>query len=98
MWVRGLKSGVVNGRQIIDVVAPHVGAWIEIAIGFRAKKANGVAPHVGAWIEIHHIPLPRSPNAVAPHVGAWIEMYRLFSSAQVKHVPLGVDLGSGIIS
>ena len=69
-----MKSGVVNGRQIIDVVAPHVGAWIEIAIGFRAKKANGVAPHVGAWIEIHHIPLPRSPNAVAPHVGAWIEI------------------------
>ena len=39
------------------IVAPHVGAWIEIAdrrSGFDLVK---VAPHVGAWIEINILSL-----------------------------------------
>ena len=34
-------------------VAPHAGAWIEIACRVEADHAQrGVAPHAGAWIEI----------------------------------------------
>ena len=33
-------------------VAPHWGAWIEIARGLRRRRASPVAPHWGAWIEI----------------------------------------------
>ena len=34
------------------MVAPHVGAWIEIGKVTKGGKAAKVAPHVGAWIEI----------------------------------------------
>ena len=33
-------------------VAPHVGAWIEIAYVDGNDLVVDVAPHVGAWIEI----------------------------------------------
>ena len=37
---------------VFTVVAPHWGAWIEIA-GLRVgRKRERVAPHWGAWIEI----------------------------------------------
>ena len=36
-----------------DVVAPHAGAWIEIAsVGDCRDWSLQVAPHAGAWIEI----------------------------------------------
>ena len=35
-----------------SVVAPLVGAWIEITLWFRAPAWFRVAPLVGAWIEI----------------------------------------------
>ena len=34
------------------VVAPLVGAWIEIQIVDNQAPSDGVAPLVGAWIEI----------------------------------------------
>ena len=34
------------------VVAPHVGAWIEIRVLICVVRCANVAPHVGAWIEI----------------------------------------------
>ena len=36
---------------MFKLVAPHVGAWIETAIGDYTGAAASVAPHVGAWIE-----------------------------------------------
>ncbi len=33
-------------------VAPHVGAWIEIALYTVTTSLDNVAPHVGAWIEM----------------------------------------------
>jgi len=33
-------------------VAPHAGAWIEIAHLLNEDKNYEVAPHAGAWIEI----------------------------------------------
>ena len=35
-----------------DIIAPHVGAWIEIGIGLGIIVSILIAPHVGAWIEI----------------------------------------------
>ena len=35
-----------------DIVAPLVGAWIEIPNSFSRNTDNMVAPLVGAWIEI----------------------------------------------
>ena len=37
------------------VVAPLVGAWIEIAVKLVFNRLENVAPLVGAWIEINDI-------------------------------------------
>ena len=59
------------------IVAPHVGAWIEICfMSFRAIRVL-VAPHVGAWIEIFIYFNQNFIIYVAPHVGAWIEIKAL---------------------
>ena len=34
------------------MVAPHTGAWIEIASAAQGVTDGIVAPHTGAWIEI----------------------------------------------
>ena len=34
------------------LVAPHVGAWIEIINNVHTMDFSVVAPHVGAWIEM----------------------------------------------
>ena len=34
------------------MVAPLVGAWIEITLKFKSSNIFTVAPLVGAWIEI----------------------------------------------
>ena len=51
-WVRGLKSTVISvtGGQI--VVAPYMGAWIEIDVIVPEVFNPYVAPYMGAWIEI----------------------------------------------
>ena len=36
------------------MVAPLVGAWIEIMQCIKALSSRYVAPLVGAWIEIYH--------------------------------------------
>ena len=40
------------------LVAPLVGAWIEIASEIHADELSEVAPLVGAWIEIYKIKTP----------------------------------------
>ena len=37
------------------LVAPFVGAWIEIRETFTIKEGYAVAPFVGAWIEIRFV-------------------------------------------
>ena len=59
--------------EIINPVAPHVGAWIETKIVFQRGFFKSVAPHVGAWIETLTRWAPFVYSLVAPHVGAWIE-------------------------
>ena len=52
-WVRGLKSIECEYNMLEEVVAPHMGAWIEISIWNGIKTNIAVAPHMGAWIEIY---------------------------------------------
>ena len=51
-WERGLKFYGTDGKGSEGIVAPLVGAWIEISNIQWKMTANGVAPLVGAWIEI----------------------------------------------
>jgi len=52
MRVRGLKYMKTYTIEDIANVAPHAGAWIEMAFGYASDKRKFVAPHAGAWIEI----------------------------------------------
>ena len=53
-WERGLKYGGMHSLFLVLVVAPLVGAWIEIPKGNPHMLASAkVAPLVGAWIEIN---------------------------------------------
>ena len=50
--VRGLKYRHTLPLGHLPDVAPHEGAWIEIACRDFQTVQNVVAPHEGAWIEI----------------------------------------------
>ena len=39
-------------KDIMDIVAPHAGVWIEIPFIFWFWLVMLVAPHAGVWIEI----------------------------------------------
>ena len=56
------------------IVAPLVGAWIEIKLASLSSITSSVAPLVGAWIEILFITVFSNCKVVAPLVGAWIEI------------------------
>ena len=58
MRERGLKLVVVVGPDVDVTVAPHAGAWIEMASPRLRPLTVVVAPHAGAWIEI---PIGRPP-------------------------------------
>ena len=60
-----------KGRSL---VAPLVGAWIEILVTSFMWLILAVAPLVGAWIEIIWGAAEPSTSNVAPLVGAWIEI------------------------
>ena len=57
------------------MVAPLVGAWIEISAIHCYLSNEVVAPLVGAWIEILRGTLSDVRFLVAPLVGAWIEIF-----------------------
>ena len=50
---RGLKSAIFRYLQAVQLVAPFVGAWIEIIPPPKFIAYRAVAPFVGAWIEMH---------------------------------------------
>ena len=50
-----MKFYGTDGKGSEGIVAPLVGAWIEISNIQWKMTANGVAPLVGAWIEIKKI-------------------------------------------
>ena len=51
-WERGLKFDLKYSPYASLVVAPLVGAWIEIEGALTFDTSLVVAPLVGAWIEI----------------------------------------------
>ena len=51
-WERGLKWLIESEDIRAVLVAPFVGAWIEINLNSTVCIFNYVAPFVGAWIEI----------------------------------------------
>ena len=56
------------------LVAPLVGAWIEMSVTVNIAVFSPVAPLVGAWIEICCLSEFKKTILVAPLVGAWIEI------------------------
>ena len=53
LWERGLKSLLVLRLRGLLIVAPLVGAWIEMYVVLLVGGfLQIVAPLVGAWIEI----------------------------------------------
>ena len=74
-WERGLKSECHARNEVRALVAPFVGAWIEIQYKSTATlNYTAVAPFVGAWIEINKDLYNHRQQLVAPFVGAWIEI------------------------
>ncbi len=55
VWGRGLKSIKSTIPFMAVVVAPCVGAWVEILMIPAVCAAADVAPCVGAWVEIELI-------------------------------------------
>ena len=69
------------------VVAPLVGAWIEIKPFVNESSIIIVAPLVGAWIEIFNKCKFPTTLIVAPLVGAWIEI-KLFACKKHGYLSL----------
>ena len=69
-----MKFGITAYTGGIRLVAPFVGAWIEIVIFVIYLLQRLVAPFVGAWIEIYECCRNPGGKHVAPFVGAWIEI------------------------
>ena len=74
-WERGLKYLFADSVLWPGVVAPLVGAWIEILYASYGGTLALVAPLVGAWIEIVCGRYLSGTSGVAPLVGAWIEIW-----------------------
>ena len=69
-WERGLKFVVSGLSAPVVLVAPLVGAWIEIYDVLRILvPAVVVAPLVGAWIEITLLSSGRCPGK--PSLPSW---------------------------
>ena len=56
------------------MVAPSLGAWIEIRLARGDIFTAVVAPSLGAWIEIFGTRYRFAADTVAPSLGAWIEI------------------------
>ena len=52
VWGRGLKCLYPMLGICATLVAPCMGAWVEIILYMESCPANFVAPCVGAWVEI----------------------------------------------
>ena len=69
-----MKLSETKSKICSELVAPLVGAWIEIAMVAPMLTTDAVAPLVGAWIEIVELFADQTEQSVAPLVGAWIEI------------------------
>ena len=66
MRERGLKSYHQELSLSDESVAPHAGAWIEIAyLKFHSHFVSIVAPHAGAWIEMSNENFATNQNTLS---------------------------------
>ena len=74
----------------IFAVAPHAGAWIEIAGLYNIDDLREVAPHAGAWIEMPTAaPIsPKSPSHPTRVRGLKYQKYRK-SAVWPRRTPRG---------
>ncbi len=72
-WVRGLKY-LIRPISTACLVAPHVGAWIEIYSKFAASISSASHPTWVRGLKFVRQVRGRDGSEVAPHVGAWIEI------------------------
>ena len=83
--MRGLKYERPRSKRNRIVVAPFVGAGIEIAPQVPEPYQHTVAPFVGAGIEIGPCSTVTPSTIVAPFVGAGIEIgYLQFARSWVR--------------
>ncbi len=79
VWGRGLKLYTEQREGHGEVVAPCVGAWVEISTIRILQTRFLVAPCVGAWVEIGQGLICFFHQGVAPCVGAWVEITLRYS-------------------
>ena len=66
LWERGLKLLKGYGMKIASLVAPFMGAWIEMVSRITSSSFSSVAPFMGAWIEIMPVEAPPPPAKSLP--------------------------------
>jgi len=74
MRVRGLKLRLLLCPTPIVQVAPHAGAWIEMAKIPINQISNLSHPMRVRGLKLELKRRAKLGNRVAPHAGAWIEM------------------------
>ncbi len=63
-----MKHRLDKMDQIVGIVTPHAGVWIETIKSSMAKMLCEVTPHAGVWIETNKVlrftfnPLSHSPR------------------------------------
>ena len=86
-----MKSFCGAGFDGAGVVAPLVGAWIEIVSCLTALFLNSSLPLWERGLKFHNSIVTSRAQPVAPLVGAWIEMFalRVLLLAVLRRSPCG---------
>ena len=86
-WERGLKFFAVEHQVSMGIVAPFVGAWIEISSNLcTAVEAFRSLLSWERGLKFPYAPLHIFATLVAPFVGAWIEIAEYDASGQIVKV------------
>ena len=73
-WERGLKLRITSFYLLCFLVAPLVGAWIEIARNWKEHSQSWSLLSWERGLKFRHPVSSASRDTVAPLVGAWIEI------------------------
>ena len=68
-WVCGLKQPRNSGLQLLNLVTPFVGVWIETCYTQDGRHHGWVTPFVGVWIETSRRDLQRQKTRSHP---SWV--------------------------
>ena len=85
-WERGLKYHRKAAQQRRTVVAPLVGAWIEICSMIANTRAYGSLLSWERGLKLPDDSISETGETVAPLVGAWIEILNIRRSAEWGNV------------